>query len=372
MKLPKFNFKFGKKDSPKIPWWAWRRRREQKKEEEEAKAAPRITNDTVAEHREEVLSGARKLNSPITISRHRVVWISSIITVLVIISAFAFSALLLYRQQSTSDFAYQITKFIPFPVAKIDGSYVPYEDYLFEVRHNVFYLRNHGQEDIDIDSEAGKALVEQVKRDSLNKVKLNFMAQKIAKAEGISVSKEEVDIQVDRVRNSGGVGESEQALEVILQDFYNWNINDLRKTLKIQLLKQKLPRTLDQETVKEAEEALSKLKSGAKFNDIVKQYSDDLLTKENNGVIGSITRTNTDLPPEFIEAAFSLNEGETTELVESRFGLHIIRVNKIDGEEREVAHILLQYFDIDKYLQDRLDELEVKEYIDLPDSSTPQ
>jgi peptidyl-prolyl cis-trans isomerase SurA len=45
---------------------------------------------------------------------------------------------------------------------------------------------------------------------------------------------------------------------------------------------------------------------------------------------------------EFKEVAFSLDEGEISEPFESGFGYHILLVEKIKGQERDVRHILIQ------------------------------
>ena len=45
---------------------------------------------------------------------------------------------------------------------------------------------------------------------------------------------------------------------------------------------------------------------------------------------------------EFKEVAFSLEEGEISEPFESSFGYHIVMVEKIKGQERDVRHILIQ------------------------------
>ncbi|NOR28815.1 MAG: peptidylprolyl isomerase [Lutibacter sp.] len=45
---------------------------------------------------------------------------------------------------------------------------------------------------------------------------------------------------------------------------------------------------------------------------------------------------------EFKEVAFSLDEGEISEPFESGFGYHVIQVEKIKGQERDVRHILIQ------------------------------
>lgn len=68
--------------------------------------------------------------------------------------------------------------------------------------------------------------------------------------------------------------------------------------------------------------------------------SDDPAVKDNGGKY-TITRESGFIK-EFKEMAFSLDEGEISEPFESGFGYHIIQVEKIKGQERDVRHILLQ------------------------------
>src|SRR5581483_5186206 len=100
---------------------------------------PRITNDTVADHREDVLSSARKYIYPLQHSKHRVVRISVSIFLIVIVGFLLVCGLDLYKFQGTSGFIYDVTKILPFPVAKVDNTWVSYESYLFELRRNMHY-----------------------------------------------------------------------------------------------------------------------------------------------------------------------------------------------------------------------------------------
>src|SRR5580704_4205385 len=61
---------------------------------------PRITNETVAEHREDVLGSARKYIYPLQHSKHRVVRISVSLFVVVLVCLFAYCGLALYKFQT--------------------------------------------------------------------------------------------------------------------------------------------------------------------------------------------------------------------------------------------------------------------------------
>ena len=71
-----------------------------------------------------------------------------------------------------------------------------------------------------------------------------------------------------------------------------------------------------------AEEALAKLKGGATFREVVATYSDEPNAKAKDGSIGSIQHD--DVAPGFADAAFELEVGEVSEVVETPFGFHVI------------------------------------------------
>src|SRR5665213_2865120 len=79
---------------------------------EAVQSLPRITNDTVAEHREEVLSGARKYIYPLQHSKHHIVLISSSLFAAVVIAFLAYCGLALYKFQTNSGFLYGVTQVI--------------------------------------------------------------------------------------------------------------------------------------------------------------------------------------------------------------------------------------------------------------------
>jgi peptidyl-prolyl cis-trans isomerase D len=81
-----------------------------------------------------------------------------------------------------------------------------------------------------------------------------------------------------------------------------------------------------------AENLLNQLKKGANFAELAKKNSDDPGSAEQGGSLGWVNRGQ--MVPEFEKAAFSLKKGETSGLVPSSYGFHIIRL-----DDRHDAHV---------------------------------
>lgn len=83
-----------------------------------------------------------------------------------------------------------------------------------------------------------------------------------------------------------------------------------------------------EEARQRAEEALQALENGESFADTALRYSDDTASAEEGGDLGTISRGF--FGEAFDEAAFSLDEGETSSVVEMDNALHIIQVTDIE------------------------------------------
>ncbi len=76
------------------------------------------------------------------------------------------------------------------------------------------------------------------------------------------------------------------------------------------------------DTEDKAKEIIGKLQGGAKFEDMVKEYSTGP-SKDNGGDLGYFAKQ--DMLPEFSDAAFALNKGEYSKApVKTQFGWHVI------------------------------------------------
>ncbi|MGD0599836.1 MAG: peptidyl-prolyl cis-trans isomerase [Terriglobales bacterium] len=128
-----------------------------------------------------------------------------------------------------------------------------------------------------------------------------------------------------------------------LQAYYDQHRDEYREPEQVKvshiLIKTPLPAPGAKEDEKavadaraKAEDILKQLKAGGDFAKLAEKYSDDPGSAKSGGELGWIGRGRT--VPEFEKAAFSLGKGQTSDLVKSSYGFHIIHV-----EDKQQAHL---------------------------------
>ncbi|MGL5328912.1 MAG: peptidylprolyl isomerase [Peptostreptococcaceae bacterium] len=85
------------------------------------------------------------------------------------------------------------------------------------------------------------------------------------------------------------------------------------------------------EAKKKAEEVLAKVKAGEEFSKLAKEYSQDG-SAQNGGDLGFFGKGQMVKP--FEEAAFSMKVGEVSDIVETEYGYHIIKVTDIEKGQK--------------------------------------
>jgi parvulin-like peptidyl-prolyl isomerase len=310
---------------------------------------PKITNETVAEHREDVLAGARKFIYPLKHSRRRVVTISSTIFVAAVVIFLAYVSISLYRFQSTSGFLYGVTKVLPLPVAKAGDSWVSYNSYLFELRHYMHYYTT--QQGVDFDSKSGKEQLANFKKQALEQVNNDAYVKQLAKKYRVRVTDRAVNNQVELVQSQNRLGTSKNEFREVLNEFWGWDENDFKRSLKQQMLAQAVVAKLDTNTVKQANDTLAQLKAGADFATLAGQVSQDDATKGNGGQYpGAIDQNNADLPAVIMQKLFKLQPGQYSDVINTGYTLEIIKANSVQDGKVQASHIVFTLRPIDEYI----------------------
>jgi parvulin-like peptidyl-prolyl isomerase len=90
-----------------------------------------------------------------------------------------------------------------------------------------------------------------------------------------------------------------------------------------------------------AEDVLKRVKAGEDFAKLAKEFSTDPGSKEKGGDLGWFGHGQ--MVPEFEKAAFAMQPGQVSDIVESQFGYHIIKVDEKktetkDGKPEEQVH----------------------------------
>jgi peptidyl-prolyl cis-trans isomerase SurA len=85
---------------------------------------------------------------------------------------------------------------------------------------------------------------------------------------------------------------------------------------------------------------LDSLMHGSDFSDLAKRYSQDPGSASQGGNLGLVRRGQ--FVKEFESAAFALNENQTSGVVETELGFHIIQLLERRGEAVRVRHILMR------------------------------
>lgn len=328
---------------------------------------PRITNETVASHREEVLKGARKYIYPLQHSKHKVVIITTTLFIIAIVSFTTYCVAALYKVQSTSSFLYRVTQVIPFPIARTGGHFISYENYLFELRHYMHYYET--QQKIGFDTESGKQQLDDYKKRSIDKVVNDAFIKQIASEKGITVSDQELDALIQVARNQNRLGGSTRVFEDVIKEYYGWSLSDFTRSLRAQTLEEKVTAALDTEAKSRLDVVMGVLTSDASFADVAKQYSEDEASKQAGGEFGVVDKSNTAVSPQTLDTLFGLKVGEVSSPIIISYGTgyayEIIKSTELSDTKAKGSHIIIKLSDINSFLNEKKESQPVHRYISL-------
>ncbi|MFH0814631.1 MAG: peptidylprolyl isomerase [Candidatus Falkowbacteria bacterium] len=278
-----------------------------------------------------------------------------IVCVLVLLICFiGFTSAAAYKFKWDNGFTRFATRVVPLPVAIVNGGLIPYYAWADEVSA-LKSLRALTDPNSALDAAALKEIGDNAMTNLIQKKLL----KQAAKEYKVKVAK----IDLDKVYNQyveKFTGEDKLKEEV--KKAFGWDMDEfMDRLIYYNALNMKLSESLaDNETnwkeIKtKADYVLSLVQKGDEsFENLAKEFSDDTGSAVNGGDLGFFQKGA--MVKEFETAAFALDVGKISDLVKTKYGYHIIKVEeKKKNDKGEVTdvqarHILIKLKDVSEIL----------------------
>lgn len=229
----------------------------------------RITNETVAEHREQILAGGRRFKYPVQYARHKLVRNASIIVAVTVLLLTALAFQQLYLAQNSGDFMYRVTQLLPVPVATIANEPVRYSDYLMQYRASEHWLRKY--DEIKLDTPDGQRQLAGIKRQALNLAEANAYTAKLAREQSITVTDKEVNDEVVRKRDTSNGQISQETYDTSTMMLYGWSPDDYKAAIRASLLRAKVAFAIDDTAKAQVDKATALVAAGKDLQTIASE-----------------------------------------------------------------------------------------------------
>lgn len=222
--------------------------------------------------------------------------------------------------------------------AVVNGIIIPQSE--LESQYTQAEIHFSKRPDFEADSDEGRKSLQHLEDQVLDWLIDQVLIEEAAKEWEISISEEQIDEQIAHMK-----GQDEERFQQWLSAS-GLTPETLREQVRMDLITaavrdrvtDNLSREVPQVHVRhillseesQAQQALQELQQGANFITTARKYSEDEATRENGGDLGFLPRGV--MPPAFEEAVFSLEPGQTSDVIHTGSGLHIIRVIEKDPQ----------------------------------------
>jgi parvulin-like peptidyl-prolyl isomerase len=300
--------------------------------------------------------------------------VSLVVVVAAIITAAGFYKI--YSVGDTSGFAGGVAKALHLPIAKVNGTYIPYSEYLFD-RNALKQMVKYDMQNSNGSLSTPPLSESEISNQVLSRLIGNVLLDNLAKKYQITVSQVEIDnLKKEVLASFKTTAEAESDL----QKRYGWTIKTYEdRVMKPYILQNSLnekiqkDEALRKEIKQVAQNILDQIKKGASFADMAKQYGEDASSQQ-AGDLGWFGKGK--MVPEFEAVAFKLKKGEVApELVETQFGYHIVRVDDqrvekkkdqkgkmVNDEQVKASHILFRFPSLETVLSKEIKKAAIVTY----------
>jgi foldase protein PrsA len=231
-------------------------------------------------------------------------------------------------------------------IAVVDGEAISTALYQQELKRALYMVTS--QYGVDWNDPQNQVPLPELQQQVLDQIIERVVLRQLASKEGVSIDSQTVETETvalqARVQQSGQFadwaaflqqnGLTEESVRSLMADNLLSDAMSKRHAgpTSVEQVHASHILVATQET---GQEVLDKLAKGEAFADLAAQYSTDAGSKDQGGDLGWFPRGV--MVPEFEQAAFSLEPGQVSQLVQTSFGYHIILVHEKAVRELEPA-----------------------------------
>ncbi len=220
--------------------------------------------------------------------------------------------------------------------ARVNGIGIPLDSYNRQTAQAQAALVQSGG--TDVNSPAGQDAIKSLKQQVLDQMINDVVIEMQASREGIKVTADDLNARLAQmIQDAGSVDKLNEYLtknQLSLADLCSQVRSQLLGEAMLNRVTAALPTNAEQvharhilvPTAAEAQAILTQLRGGADFAALAKKYSKDEASAANGGDLGWFPKDVMD--PRFETVAFQLKPGQISEVVQTQFGFHIIKVDE--------------------------------------------
>jgi parvulin-like peptidyl-prolyl isomerase len=264
------------------------------------------------------------------VPRWNVIWRTALaaLVILYVIGAVVFG-IRLYKQKRFERIDLAASCIYPFPVAKA-GRAIVFDHQLQQwvVASKKFASEN----DMQVPGDLPQKVIEEL---------VNY-ALAGQEADQLHVKLTQKDINDEFNLSIEGIGSREQAVD-FLKQMYGLSLEQFKRMITPMIIAEKVrddkfvhvqARHILIKDQSKAQDILNKIRGGGNFEDLAKDNSEDQGSKDQGGLLagGEYIYRDSGLVPEVEDALFKMKKGEVSDLVQSQYGFHILKVEDRQGE----------------------------------------
>ncbi len=254
----------------------------------------------------------------------------------------------------------------------VNGQYIFLADYERRIAQFEAALVEQG---LDPASAEGEASLAEIRQEVLDSLVDYVLIEQGGAALGVTIDDAEVDAQVETDIDAGGgqaafeewlaaTGQTREDYRAMLREsLLSQRVMDVVTADVPDVVEQVHARHIVLDSEEEARQVLDQLQQGADFVSLARERSTDLATKDNGGDLGWFPRGL--VAPELETAAFALQPGEISDVVQLGEGYHIIQVVERDPARplSDEAKIDLRLAIFDRWLAEQRAAAQIERFI---------